>query len=293
MGKTFSVLFAFLLLLISFSFSQIFTNEPVVGEELQILIEGGGNESVVLVKPDGERIEIYLEEGQAEYKVNMGGRWIIEFNGERKEVYAEGNGSGGKGVEGNEETTNAVFLLAILLLTSVLIVIMVLSAAGAISVAFPFAPRRGVELCKIRESGIVKVKLRVGSRPVKKVKLEDEVGCEWKEDNLKMHAEKLKAFECLEMKYEYSGPVGKVKAHWHEEGEKKTLETGEGRVRHPGKKAEGKKGRKDEKKAEGGGEKKFLRKGGEGGKANIGGKECGKKKFLRKGGKKRKLSREI
>lgn len=82
----FFIIFSFL---VSFCFGQIYVSESNFDEQVEILVEGAQNESVYLISPSGLRDEIKLINGQGEFFANEQGKWIVEFGGERKDIFVQ------------------------------------------------------------------------------------------------------------------------------------------------------------------------------------------------------------
>lgn len=218
-----TLLLASLILLSALLFSRILTNRPAEGDELDILVEGGGNGPVQLVRPDRRVINSTLSDGQLRYPADMPGTWEVKAGGDKVVVdVAAAAGSGRRAGEGGRWAGGiaAIALLALVIIFS----------AGA-GVALLLRPR-GARACleKRRQGGQVKVRLHAGALVLQSVKLCDEGGPRWEGGPLRLAARRLENGQALEMEYEYDGPLGAARAEFFEDGKNVRLECTEGQA---------------------------------------------------------------
>ncbi|PIT84583.1 hypothetical protein COU37_02525 [Candidatus Micrarchaeota archaeon CG10_big_fil_rev_8_21_14_0_10_45_29] len=252
---SFFLIFLAMLFFSGFSFAKIYFNSPQEGENLQLLVEGGGNKSILIINSNGERFEKNLKNGQLEIFANVAGKWVAHFEGEREDIFVKENNIsskiGGRGEYRVEEHFFAIFIFAIFVFAI---------AGGAAAVAYKFAIEPEIAkkafLSKRREGKFVFVKFCAGEKGAQNVFLEDETGgkskgavnCAVEEKGravqnelagdarvcgssgvMRMHAKKLGPCQCLQMDYEYA-EGGEARVKW-KEGEKEFfLKIKEGKI---------------------------------------------------------------
>ena len=223
--------FALLLLFLFFSncaFAKIYASQPYAGGKIEVLIEDAQCADAQIIGPDGEMYSRALDAGgQFEIGDASAGEWSIICGQERKDL--DVSNSPGIAARGKNELfygskTGAGQNAPAFFVGALLFVIIALAVAGAAAVALEPAPRRGAHISKKRDGKNILLIFCAGSRPIKNVSVNDEVGARWEGAKMKMNAKKLAAFRPLEMRYEYDGEIGKASAAWEEEGEKLCLE---------------------------------------------------------------------
>ena len=88
--------FLFYFVLISFFtqviYCDILYSEPKFDEYVQILVEGAGNSSALLISPSGVRRNTELISGQGKFLANEHGVWIVEFGGQSEKIGIKSRG---------------------------------------------------------------------------------------------------------------------------------------------------------------------------------------------------------
>lgn len=220
LAPAFIFVFLLLIFLPSFSFARIFINQPQAGQMLEVLVEGEpAPANVTLIRPDDQSVVVALENGQMSYNASEAGRWVV-LVGEQEfaVVVSEPQREDG----GPQSEPPSPFFAALLVVAALILIGLIALAVDALIVRPP--PRRAVVLEKNRQGNSVSVRLRAGSRPLRRVRVEDEVGHGWTSAPMRMSRQRLETGQTLEMEYEWTGEMGEVKAtfaigrHAHEMG---------------------------------------------------------------------------
>lgn len=80
LAKVASLLLVFLACVFSQEY-KVLTNSPQAGEELQVLVEGGGNGTAHVFSPDGREFELTLSNGRGGIVADVPGMWEVRFGG--------------------------------------------------------------------------------------------------------------------------------------------------------------------------------------------------------------------
>lgn len=181
----------------------VLLNQPQVGQKLEVLIE---NESLpanaTLVDPDGNRIELVFENGQASHLVDKAGRWKLILGSnqmvvEVKEEIISSNFEAGS----NQSEAGFGVDLGIAAAFGAIFVLLALAAIAIYYLVFkPPLPKSPSLERKISGNKIF-VRFYAGTKPLKNVVLQDVLeqgGATPK----KLECPSLAAFQNLEISYE-------------------------------------------------------------------------------------------
>ncbi len=225
-SRTLWAVLSFILCLTSVSFSAILLSHPVVGGQLDILDEGAGNASVLILAPDGSRQTLMLQNGQLSLPVSQPGRWMVRIGNEQ----ARTDAAMPSALPAAPYPSPAAPPLLLVLISAGLLIILALTSAAAWSAAFPPAPPQSPMLQKRRQGGEVLVCLRAGSRPLENVILADENPSSSSGAPLRLRARRLPAGERLQLHYSHAGPLGWAQANFIQDKTAHTLRCQEGSV---------------------------------------------------------------
>ena len=221
----FALLF-FLSLLLPLSFSRILVNQPQAGQMLEVLVENETSPgNVTLIRPDGQSVVVPLDNGQMRYNASVTGRWVVQAGGEELAVVVTEPGSETGGPAGSGQSP---LFAAALVLAALIMIGLIALAVDALIVRPP--PRHAVVLEKSRQGDKVSVRLRAGGRPLRHVRVEDEVGPGWTGAPMRMSRQRLEAGQSLEMEYEWVGEMGEARAGFEVGRHAQGLEVRSGRA---------------------------------------------------------------
>ena len=199
------------LFLSSFASARVLVNQPQAGQMLEVLVENETSpDNVTLIRPDGQSVVVPLQNAQMSYNATEAGRWVVQVGGQELAVVVSEPQTEPGGPLGEPSSP---FFAAAMVLAALILIGLIALAVDALIVRPP--PRHAVVLEKNRQGNKVSARLRAGSRPLRRVRVEDEVGPGWKGAPMRMSRQSLEAGQTLEMEYEWTGEMGEARASFY------------------------------------------------------------------------------
>jgi len=202
--KNIFFIFIFISLFSQIANSEILTSEPSLNEPLEILIEGAGNDSIILIKPNSDGKEIFLTDGYAQVKLDLDGKWAIEHSRERKEIEVL-NLENYSADEEDKKAGEDYFWIRIVFAGFIAFVILA-AAAGIWFAYFGPSQKKEPKLNGRAENGKLRAVFESGSRPLDRVEV-------YFGSRKIMSSKKMAAFEKIEIVRASLGADGKEKLH--------------------------------------------------------------------------------
>ncbi|MDE1798690.1 MAG: hypothetical protein KGH63_04785, partial [Candidatus Micrarchaeota archaeon] len=206
-------------------FSAILLSHPYAGQMLDILDEGAGNASALVISPDGSRQSYALQDGHLSVLADPPGLWLVRINSEQASADVPPAPGSGRSAPAVPASPLPFFLLV--LLCAALLLALALAATAAWSLAYPPACSRPPVLRRRAQGGEARAELEAGTLPLENAWLEDD-GVPGAGRPLRISARRLSAGHCLQMRYPAQQLSGEARAHFTLEGKPQTLSVKQG-----------------------------------------------------------------
>ncbi|MFH1094727.1 MAG: hypothetical protein V1728_00750 [Candidatus Micrarchaeota archaeon] len=210
--------------------ASLLVNQPSVGQTLFILDEGAGNATALVRMPDGKKLEIALEHGQASLNASVGGRWLVFVGNESASVLVKIPQDAGPGAGARFADSDSLFPPFTWALLMLIFLVLLALAAFAVYATLVAPKARPATLTKERHGSEVSVTLRAGEQPLSHASILDPAGPQWADPPLRLSARHLDAGQALTLRYAYDGPLGEAHAAFEQGGIQCALRCAEGRA---------------------------------------------------------------